>query len=57
MLIEIALQRTFNYVDKHNNEIHENWNSTNIDEATVYVFDSLPRFLRENEYEFSKLSD
>ena len=35
MLIEIALQWTFNFVEQLNNEIHENWYSTNIDETTV----------------------
>lgn len=37
MLIEITLQWTFNFVDEQNNEIHENWCSTNIDETTVTV--------------------
>lgn len=38
MLEEIAIQWTLNLVEQLNNEIHENWYWTNIDETTNEYF-------------------
>lgn len=38
VVIEIALQSTFNSMGNLNNEIHENRYSKNMDESTVYLF-------------------
>lgn len=35
MLVEIALQWTFIFINNLKNEIHENWHLTNVDETTI----------------------
>lgn len=41
MLVEIALQWTDIFMDKRNNEIHENWYTKNIDKTKVVKYPNL----------------